>query len=547
MNLWLVWFFIGGAIYLILRRLRHKHEATPEPTQPSPLAREEQPTLSASIPTPLPEVPASAPQAEVMPEELFAAISDGNTSRLRELIDAGADVNVVDNHGFTPLQRALQSGNLDAVEKLLLANANVNAETDAGVTPLDIAIATNNAVAVRMLLAAKANPSRGNPLAAASSQGNLSAVELLLGNHASVNAMDSHGWSALHRAAAEGHTAVVERLLVYGADLWAKTPQGFTARDLATLGNHESCLTAILIWEPLRPPPTGWQPTPPPEEKPRPTFDVSRPAELLAALTDAYFNGEADELRQLESGECKDRWKHDPVFDLEGMYQALCVALDPDAAPPPVPYRSGPTPREQRERWLTEVQEAYRVGNARTIRDAMRNLRRSGRDYQIRIPPLPLVVTRSCVEDLHRYAREGYPDERAGFVVERVSYTYGHYLGIHDVERWDVTNCEDIAQIFQKMSSEYLAGPMPWIAHAFWYSRRGRTAAMSSADRSLFLSAPFGTPTRPFFPELPDVIIAVDGSTITDIRAYGWEWNDRWDSGMNDVEGQFVAIELRVI
>lgn len=56
------------------------------------------------------------------------------------LIEAGADVNVVQHGGFTPLHLACQHGNIDLIIILLEQGASVEARNQNGETPSDLAL-----------------------------------------------------------------------------------------------------------------------------------------------------------------------------------------------------------------------------------------------------------------------------------------------------------------------------------------------------------------------------------------------------------------------
>jgi ankyrin repeat protein len=55
------------------------------------------------------------------------------------LVAAGADVNVTDNTGWTPLMRATYAGHSDAIRALIDAGADVNATNIFGRTALTMA------------------------------------------------------------------------------------------------------------------------------------------------------------------------------------------------------------------------------------------------------------------------------------------------------------------------------------------------------------------------------------------------------------------------
>jgi ankyrin repeat protein len=73
-------------------------------------------------------------------------------------------------------------------------------------------------------------------------------VELLLnhGAHASVNAKDDVGYTALHLAASKGMLRVVEALLNRGADINAPTKGGDTALMLAAPMDHLGVVKLLL-------------------------------------------------------------------------------------------------------------------------------------------------------------------------------------------------------------------------------------------------------------------------------------------------------------
>ena len=161
--------------------------------------------------------PASAPQATTLDD----VVVTGQIGDVRALIASGADVNVKDKDGVTPLMRAASAGRADIVRLLLANGADVNATTS-GVTALMMASLGGYPDAIRPLLAAKADVrARDNQgrtaLMAAASSGNADAVEALLKSGADVAAEDVSGGTALTYAAAEGHAAAVELLQKGGA------------------------------------------------------------------------------------------------------------------------------------------------------------------------------------------------------------------------------------------------------------------------------------------------------------------------------------------
>jgi ankyrin repeat protein len=73
----------------------------------------------------------------VMP--LHSAIAGGHASIARRLVEAGADVNVRQQDGFTPLHEAAQNGDAELVDYLLARGADPAAKLDDGRAAADLA------------------------------------------------------------------------------------------------------------------------------------------------------------------------------------------------------------------------------------------------------------------------------------------------------------------------------------------------------------------------------------------------------------------------
>ena len=78
--------------------------------------------------------------AQIVVRPIHAAAADGGSTAIaRLLLDAGADVNVRQPGGFTPLHAAAQVGNDELVALLLEHGADPHARLDEGRTPADLA------------------------------------------------------------------------------------------------------------------------------------------------------------------------------------------------------------------------------------------------------------------------------------------------------------------------------------------------------------------------------------------------------------------------
>jgi len=79
---------------------------------------------------------------------------------LNFLIRRGANPNIADRDGVTPLMRASQLGFVDGVERLIKAGARVDDANEAGETPLILAVHRRDTPMMRVLLKAGADPDR---------------------------------------------------------------------------------------------------------------------------------------------------------------------------------------------------------------------------------------------------------------------------------------------------------------------------------------------------------------------------------------------------
>jgi uncharacterized protein len=91
---------------------------------------------------------------------LHIVVARRDLAWLQFLVAKGANVNVRDNKGVTPLVLAVRLNFLEGVEFLLSKGARVDEANSAGETPLITAVHNRNVALMRMLLKAGANPDR---------------------------------------------------------------------------------------------------------------------------------------------------------------------------------------------------------------------------------------------------------------------------------------------------------------------------------------------------------------------------------------------------
>ncbi len=90
-------------------------------------------------------------------QELLETVSKGELSKAKDFISKGADVNIKNKDGKTPLHIAVENNYEDIVKLLLQKNADVNAKDNNGNTPLHIAVEKGNYFVIKELLKAGAD------------------------------------------------------------------------------------------------------------------------------------------------------------------------------------------------------------------------------------------------------------------------------------------------------------------------------------------------------------------------------------------------------
>ncbi len=158
-------------------------------------------------------------------DPIAKAVRLDDLAETRLLIADGADVNLAEPDGTTPLLWAVYNSSPDLVELLLEAGADPNTANNLGLSPLVQAARNGNAELISALLEKGANVAGPQaivtepPLLAAARSGSVEAVEALLEAGADPNSTELlDNQTALMWAVAAGHIDVAEVLLDAGAD-----------------------------------------------------------------------------------------------------------------------------------------------------------------------------------------------------------------------------------------------------------------------------------------------------------------------------------------
>ncbi len=161
-------------------------------------------------------------------EELAAGMESMDRTRNTELLDAGADINVLNKNNWTLLMRAARLRSLKGCTELLERGASVQVRDSYGLTAWDLLYPNDYSI----------------PL-----------YSLLLQYGADVNQVNPDGWTALNWACRYDHDTLILFLLAQGAD--PRLPvvrgeyEGDTAYGWGSFWSTPEGIRARLRWDTL--------------------------------------------------------------------------------------------------------------------------------------------------------------------------------------------------------------------------------------------------------------------------------------------------------
>ncbi|HYF16606.1 MAG TPA: ankyrin repeat domain-containing protein [Ramlibacter sp.] len=181
-------------------------------------------------------------------EDFFTAIKQDNGAAITALLRRGFDPNTPAPDGNHGLYLALREPSLKAAQALIdWPKTNVEARNQQDESPLMIAALKGHTDMVKKLIARGADVNKPGwaPLHYAATGGHLEILNLLLEEHAFVDAESPNGTTPLMMAAHYGSPAAVKLLLEAGADTAMKNQLGMTALDFARRGNRPDAVELI--------------------------------------------------------------------------------------------------------------------------------------------------------------------------------------------------------------------------------------------------------------------------------------------------------------
>ncbi len=179
---------------------------------------------------------------------LYLAIEQGLEVSSIQLVDAGADLSVINSGKETPLHRAILRGMILAAKKMIAGKAPLDFQDSNGATPLHIAVRSDKADFVVALIQGGAglefkDASGKTPLFVAVESSQSPAVESLLNANASASTVDVLG-RGLVQVARQSELAL--RLLKANAPADQKSQAGDTPLSVHTVLNNLEVIKALV-------------------------------------------------------------------------------------------------------------------------------------------------------------------------------------------------------------------------------------------------------------------------------------------------------------
>lgn len=181
-------------------------------------------------------------------EDFFVAIKQDDAGAITNLLRRGFDPNTPNPEGLPGLYLALREPSLKVAEALIAwPKTNVEIRTAQDESPLMMAAFKGHLELAKKLIerGADVNKTGWAPLHYAATNGHLAVMELLLDNHAYIDAESPNGTTPLMMAAHYGTPAAVKLLLQAGADASLKNQLGLTAIDFAHRANRKDSAELI--------------------------------------------------------------------------------------------------------------------------------------------------------------------------------------------------------------------------------------------------------------------------------------------------------------
>ena len=194
-------------------------------------------------------------------DDFFSAVKRDDSEAVQSLLQRGFDANTVNLAGETGLLLSIRDQSLKVTRVLLnWPKTTMETRNSKDESPLMLAALKGLGEVCKQLIkqGADVNKPGWTPLHYAATNGHLAVMDLLLENHAYIDAASPNGSTPLMMAAHYGTTAAVKLLLEAGADPLLKNDLGLTAIDFAQRADRRESAELIAALVRSRQPKGKW-------------------------------------------------------------------------------------------------------------------------------------------------------------------------------------------------------------------------------------------------------------------------------------------------
>ena len=181
-------------------------------------------------------------------DDFFKAIKMDDARTIQQLLARGFDANTLDPQGQHGLLVAIKEPSPMAAKTLVDApKIDLNTLNVMGESPLMLAALKGELVLATQMVkkGADVNKTGWTPLHYAACNGHVPVIQLLLENHAYIDAESPNGTTPLMMASMYGSPEAVKLLLDEGADPTLKNQQGLTALDFASRAKRPDAIELL--------------------------------------------------------------------------------------------------------------------------------------------------------------------------------------------------------------------------------------------------------------------------------------------------------------
>lgn len=194
-------------------------------------------------------------------DDFFTAIKRDDAGAVITLLNRGFDANTLSPIGEHGLLLATREPSLKVVEVLInWPGTKIETRSHQDESPLMLAALKGLTDVCQQLISkgAHVNKPGWTPLHYAATHGHLAVIDLLLENHAYIDAESPNGSTPLMMAASYGTPEAVKLLLASGADPLVKNERGLTAIDFAQRAERRDSAEIIAGFVRSRQPKGKW-------------------------------------------------------------------------------------------------------------------------------------------------------------------------------------------------------------------------------------------------------------------------------------------------